>query len=162
MCVCTYTWGMNMYTIEKPYTYISIIMRRVYVKPTLSHACINNHHHTDYKHRVYALSANPFHHSSVIGAVSGNNEVSMWDMETATRRHMLWASSLPPFSKMTDDVSNICVKLYTLYFLRALYFMAYNSKMILILVVYISLFSLNRSIQYAACVLVLLMRIWSC
>ena len=61
--------------------------------------------HTDYKHRVYGLSANPFHHSSVISAVSGNNEVSMWDMETATRRHMLWASSLPPFSKMTDDVS---------------------------------------------------------
>ena len=49
-------------------------MRRVSVKLTLSHACINNHHYTDYKHRVYGLSANPFHHSSVIGAVSGNNE----------------------------------------------------------------------------------------
>ena len=59
--------------------------------------------------------ANPFHHSSVIGAVSGNNEVSMWDMETATRRQMLWASSLLPFSKMTDDVSNVCVKLYSVY-----------------------------------------------
>ena len=57
--------------------------------------------------RVYGLSANPFHHSAVISAVSisGNNEVSMWDMEMITRRQMLWASSLPPFSKMTDDVS---------------------------------------------------------
>ena len=79
--------------------------------------------HTDYKHRVYGLSANPFHHSSVISAVSGNNEVSMWDMETATRRQMLWASSLPPFSKMTDDVSNVymCEIVY-MYFLRGFIF----------------------------------------
>ena len=41
--------------------------------------------HTAYKQRVYGLSANPFHHSLVISAVSGNNGVSMWDMETATR-----------------------------------------------------------------------------
>ena len=68
--------------------------------------------HTDYKHRVYELSANPFHHSSVISAVSGNNEVSMWDMETATRRHMLWASPLPPFSKMTDDVRQQIISLH--------------------------------------------------
>jgi len=56
-------------------------------------------------HRVHALSANPFHHASVISAISGNNEVSTWNMETTTRQKMLWASPLPPFSKMTDDVS---------------------------------------------------------
>jgi len=60
---------------------------------------------TGHIHRVHALSANPFHHSSVISAISGNNEVSTWNMETTTRQKMLWASPLPPFSKMTDDVS---------------------------------------------------------
>ena len=101
--------------------------------------------HTGYKHRVYGLSANPFHHSSVISAVSGNNEVSMWDMETATRRHMLWASPLPPFSKMTDDVSKMGLNLVHAVF-----------------IILILLFSLNRDIQYVVCVWVQLMIIWSC
>jgi len=98
--------------------------------------------YTDYKHRVYALSANPFHHSSVISAVSGNNEVSMWDVETTTRQQMLWASPLPPFSKMTDDVS-VIVYVVLLFHTTAL-------------------FSLNRRTQYAVCVLVQLMRTWLC
>ncbi|XP_065916552.1 phosphoinositide 3-kinase regulatory subunit 4-like isoform X2 [Dysidea avara] len=61
------------------------------------------HGETSHIHRVHALSANPFHHASVISAISGNNEVSTWNMETTTRQKMLWASPLPPFSKMTDD-----------------------------------------------------------
>ena len=33
-------------------------------------------------------------------AVQGNNEVSMWDMETGDRRLTLWASSAPPLSEL--------------------------------------------------------------
>ncbi len=57
-----------------------------------------------YVHHVYQLSAHPTDPSSLISAVSGNNEVSVWDMETATRRQMLWASPASPFSEMSDNV----------------------------------------------------------
>ena len=60
-------------------------------------------------HHVYQLSAHPTHPSSLISAVSGNNEVSVWDMETATRRQMLWASPAQPFGEMTDNVSVVMV-----------------------------------------------------
>ena len=32
--------------------------------------------------------------------MQGNNEVSMWDMETGDRKFTLWASSAPPLSEM--------------------------------------------------------------
>ena len=56
-------------------------------------------------HRVQQLNPHPSQPSSIISAVSGNNEVSVWDMETATRRQMLWASPAQPFTCMTDHVS---------------------------------------------------------
>lgn len=55
-------------------------------------------------HAVYQLKPHPTDFPSLISAVSGNNEVSIWDMETATRRQMLWASPAPPFGEMTDKV----------------------------------------------------------
>lgn len=36
----------------------------------------------------------------VSAAVQGNNEVSIWDMETGDRKFTLWASSAPPLSEM--------------------------------------------------------------
>ena len=57
-----------------------------------------------YVHHTYQLRAHPTQPSSLISAVSGNNEVSVWDMETASRRQMLWASPAPPFSEMADNV----------------------------------------------------------
>jgi len=60
-------------------------------------------HSKPHVHHVYQLSAHPTHPSSLISAVSGNNEVSVWDMETATRRQMLWASPAQPFGEMTDN-----------------------------------------------------------
>jgi len=33
----------------------------------------------------------------------------VWDMETATRRQMLWASPAQPFGEMTDNVSVVMV-----------------------------------------------------
>ena len=63
---------------------------------------------TDVVHQVHRLSAHPTQPSSLISAVSYNNEVSVWDMETATRRQMLWASPATPFSPLTDTVSVGC------------------------------------------------------
>ena len=56
-------------------------------------------------HHVYRLSAHPTQPSSLISAVNYNNEVSVWDMETVSRRQMLWASPATPFSPITNNVS---------------------------------------------------------
>lgn len=37
--------------------------------------------------------------SWVVAAFQGNNEVSMWDLETSARQQTLWASSFPPLSQ---------------------------------------------------------------
>ena len=57
-------------------------------------------------HHVYRLSPHPTQPSSLISAVSYNNEISIWDMETATRRQMLWASPAPAFGEITNSVSS--------------------------------------------------------
>ena len=63
---------------------------------------VNPYLSTAHVHAVYQLSPHPLDPPSLISAVAGNNEVSIWDMETATRRQMLWASPAPPFGEMTD------------------------------------------------------------
>uniref|UniRef100_A0AAZ3QCY6 non-specific serine/threonine protein kinase n=1 Tax=Oncorhynchus tshawytscha TaxID=74940 RepID=A0AAZ3QCY6_ONCTS len=40
-------------------------------------------------------------------AVQGNNEVSMWDMETGDRKFTLWASSAPPLSEMLPSPHSV-------------------------------------------------------
>lgn len=49
----------------------------------------------------------PLYQSSVIAAVQGNNEVSMWDMETGDRKFTLWASSAPPLSEMQPSPHSV-------------------------------------------------------
>ncbi|XP_006815104.1 phosphoinositide 3-kinase regulatory subunit 4-like [Saccoglossus kowalevskii] len=49
--------------------------------------------------RVRQLLMHPLHQSWVISAVEGNNEVSMWDMETGARQMTLWASTTPALSQ---------------------------------------------------------------
>ena len=49
--------------------------------------------------RVRRLATHPSEQSWVISAVQGNNEVSMWDLETGARRQALWASNAPPLSQ---------------------------------------------------------------
>lgn len=44
------------------------------------------------------LTPNPKEQSWIVSSVQGNNEVSMWDVETSARRKMLWASATPPMS----------------------------------------------------------------
>lgn len=48
---------------------------------------------------VRRVLAHPHHESAVLGATNGNNEVSMWDMETASRQRVLWASPVPVLSR---------------------------------------------------------------
>ncbi|XP_040103086.1 phosphoinositide 3-kinase regulatory subunit 4 [Oryx dammah] len=60
---------------------------------------ISSHCHPS-RARVRRLSMHPLYQSWVIAAVQGNNEVSMWDMETGDRRFTLWASSAPPLSEL--------------------------------------------------------------
>jgi len=45
------------------------------------------------------LVINPSPQSGVVSSVQGNNEVSLWDMETLARQKTLWASSAPPLSQ---------------------------------------------------------------
>ncbi|XP_067950681.1 phosphoinositide 3-kinase regulatory subunit 4-like [Watersipora subatra] len=48
--------------------------------------------------RVNRLSTHPSESSWVIASMLGNNEVSMWNLETNQREKTLWASSAPLFS----------------------------------------------------------------
>ncbi|XP_076085974.1 phosphoinositide 3-kinase regulatory subunit 4-like isoform X1 [Mytilus galloprovincialis] len=49
--------------------------------------------------RVRKLIVHPKEQSWIISATQGNNEVSMWDVETGARRKALWASPAPPLSQ---------------------------------------------------------------
>ena len=45
------------------------------------------------------VTSHPFEQSWIVAAFQGNNEVSMWDLETGARQQTLWASSYPPLSQ---------------------------------------------------------------
>uniref|UniRef100_A0A4W3GSE5 Phosphoinositide 3-kinase regulatory subunit 4 n=1 Tax=Callorhinchus milii TaxID=7868 RepID=A0A4W3GSE5_CALMI len=57
--------------------------------------------------RIRRLLMHPLRPSWVIAAAQGNNEVSMWDMETGDRRFTLWASSAPPLSEMQPSAHSV-------------------------------------------------------
>ncbi|KAM4600592.1 phosphoinositide 3-kinase regulatory subunit 4 [Polymixia lowei] len=67
---------------------------------------ISNHSHPA-RARIRRLLMHPLYQSSVIAAVQGNNEVSMWDMETGDRKFTLWASSAPPLSEMQPSSHSV-------------------------------------------------------
>ncbi|NXH19201.1 PI3R4 kinase, partial [Bucco capensis] len=67
---------------------------------------ISSHPHPS-KARIRRLLMHPVYQSWVIAAVQGNNEVSMWDMETGDRRFTLWASSAPPLSELQPSPNSI-------------------------------------------------------
>ena len=45
---------------------------------------------------VRRVNMHPKEGSWVVSAINGNNEISMWDMETQSRHMTLWASPKPP------------------------------------------------------------------
>lgn len=67
---------------------------------------ISSHFHPA-RARIRRLLMHPLYQSCVIAAVQGNNEVSMWDMETGDRRSTLWASSAPPLSEMQPSPHSV-------------------------------------------------------
>ncbi|XP_051922642.1 phosphoinositide 3-kinase regulatory subunit 4 [Hippocampus zosterae] len=67
---------------------------------------ISNHTHPA-RARIRRLLMHPLYQSSVIAAVQGNNEVSMWDMETGDRKFTLWASSAPPLSELQPSPHSV-------------------------------------------------------
>ncbi|RDD40341.1 Phosphoinositide 3-kinase regulatory subunit 4 [Trichoplax sp. H2] len=56
---------------------------------------------------VKCLTPNPKEQSWVVSSMQGNNEVSMWDVETGARRKMLWASSAPPMSTTQSSPESV-------------------------------------------------------
>ncbi|XP_050460541.1 phosphoinositide 3-kinase regulatory subunit 4 [Cataglyphis hispanica] len=57
--------------------------------------------------RVRKVITHPTEHSWIISAVQGNNEISMWNLETDHRQMVLWASSAPPLSR-TQAGHSVC------------------------------------------------------
>ncbi|XP_057339748.1 phosphoinositide 3-kinase regulatory subunit 4 isoform X1 [Microplitis mediator] len=57
--------------------------------------------------RVRKVITHPTEQSWIISAVQGNNEISMWNLETGFRQMVLWASSAPPLSHSQEGHS-IC------------------------------------------------------
>lgn len=52
--------------------------------------------------RVRRVCTDPLHQSGVWAAVEGNNEVSLWDLETQARLRTLWASTYPTHSEKAN------------------------------------------------------------
>ncbi|KAG5332495.1 PI3R4 kinase, partial [Acromyrmex charruanus] len=57
--------------------------------------------------RVRKVITHPTEHSWIISAVQGNNEISMWNLETDQRQMVLWASNAPPLSR-TQAGHTVC------------------------------------------------------
>lgn len=57
--------------------------------------------------RVRKVITHPTEHSWILSAVQGNNEISMWNLETGFRQTVLWASSAPPLSH-TQAGHSVC------------------------------------------------------
>uniref|UniRef100_A0A023GJ19 Putative phosphoinositide 3-kin n=1 Tax=Amblyomma triste TaxID=251400 RepID=A0A023GJ19_AMBTT len=65
--------------------------------------------------RVRRVSIDPLHQSGVWAAVEGNNEVSLWDLETQARLRTLWASTAPPLSEKQAHPSAQAHSVYSMY-----------------------------------------------
>ncbi|XP_033097119.1 phosphoinositide 3-kinase regulatory subunit 4-like [Anneissia japonica] len=57
--------------------------------------------------RVRRIMVNALHTSGLISSIQGNNEVSMWDLETGARQLTLWASSSPPLSQSQATIHGV-------------------------------------------------------
>lgn len=55
--------------------------------------------------RVRKVITHPTEPSWIISAVQGNNEISMWNLETGFRQMVFWASTAPPLSRSQNGHS---------------------------------------------------------
>lgn len=51
--------------------------------------------------RIRKVAAHPTEPSWLISASHGNNEVSIWNIETGHREGVLWGSNAPPLTRET-------------------------------------------------------------
>jgi phosphoinositide-3-kinase regulatory subunit 4 len=59
--------------------------------------------------RIRRLICHPTEQSCIMSAVQGNNEVSVWNLETHFRQTVLWASSGPPLTvNTTGNAYSVC------------------------------------------------------
>ncbi|EEB17192.1 Phosphoinositide 3-kinase regulatory subunit, putative [Pediculus humanus corporis] len=58
--------------------------------------------------RVRKVVRHPTEKSWILSAVQGNNEISMWNMETQTRQGVLWGTTTPPLSKSSVNGHSVC------------------------------------------------------
>lgn len=49
--------------------------------------------------RVRKVVCHPTENSLVLSSAQGNNEISIWNLETGFREKVLWGSKTPPLSK---------------------------------------------------------------
>ncbi|CAH1134866.1 unnamed protein product [Ceutorhynchus assimilis] len=52
--------------------------------------------------RIRKVIPHPTEHSWLMSSVQGNNEISMWNLETGSRQKVLWGSTTPPLSKLNQ------------------------------------------------------------
>lgn len=54
------------------------------------------------------IICHPSQPSWILSSVQGNNEVSLWNLETGFRQSVLWASSAPPLSNTQVSSHSVC------------------------------------------------------
>ncbi|KAJ9580221.1 hypothetical protein L9F63_004121 [Diploptera punctata] len=58
--------------------------------------------------RVRRLIPHPSEQACVMAAMQGNNEVSIWNLESQFRQNVLWASTAPPLTHTTANTHTVC------------------------------------------------------
>ncbi|KAF6214508.1 hypothetical protein GE061_009251 [Apolygus lucorum] len=58
--------------------------------------------------RIRRLCGHPTQPSCIVSAMEGNNEVSLWCIESGSRQTVLWGSGAPPLSNTQSNTHSIC------------------------------------------------------
>ncbi|XP_050303340.1 phosphoinositide 3-kinase regulatory subunit 4 [Anthonomus grandis grandis] len=58
--------------------------------------------------RIRKVIPHPTEHSWLLSSVQGNNEISMWNLETGSRQKVLWGSTTPPLSILNPTTHSVC------------------------------------------------------
>ncbi|KAJ8948165.1 hypothetical protein NQ318_009257 [Aromia moschata] len=61
--------------------------------------------------RIKKVICHPTEHSWIMSSIQGNNEISMWNLETSFRQKVLWSSTAPPLSKTQSSGNSVCAML---------------------------------------------------
>ncbi|KAK9879938.1 hypothetical protein WA026_008448 [Henosepilachna vigintioctopunctata] len=67
--------------------------------------------HTANDARIKKVTNHPTESSWIISSVQGNNEISMWNLETGFREKVLWGNSTPPlsnFKRSQESYHTVC------------------------------------------------------